>query len=181
LLVIDLGEPSCIEQVQALHSVLRGKRVTLTERWNEAPSLAAHSDDDPFALRLPTLLVANKVDRIARATEELEVFRELTGLRYPALAVSALTGQGLGELAPWLFDQLGIVRVYTKAPGKPAERDRPFTVRRGQTVEDVARLVHKDVARTLRYARVWGKSGFDGQQVGRDHRLVDGDIVELHS
>ncbi|MGH6628555.1 MAG: TGS domain-containing protein [Burkholderiales bacterium] len=54
-------------------------------------------------------------------------------------------------------------------------------MRAGQTVEDVARQVHKDVARTLRYARLWGKSGFDGQQVGREHRLEDRDIVELHT
>jgi len=60
------------------------------------------------------------------------------------------------------------------------ERARPFILRRGQTVGDVARLVHKDLARSLRYARVWGRSGFDGQQVGRDHPVADGDVVELH-
>jgi hypothetical protein len=54
-------------------------------------------------------------------------------------------------------------------------------LRAGQTVEDVARLVHRDLPRTLRYARVWGKSGFDGQQVGREHKVEDGDIVELHT
>jgi ribosome-interacting GTPase 1 len=48
-------------------------------------------------------------------------------------------------------------------------------------VEDVARLVHKDLARSLRYARVWGTSGFDGQQVGSEHPLADGDVVELHA
>jgi ribosome-interacting GTPase 1 len=48
-------------------------------------------------------------------------------------------------------------------------------------VEDVARLVHKDLARSLRYARVWGTSGSDGQQVGSDHPLADGDVVELHA
>ena len=58
---------------------------------------------------------------------------------------------------------------------------RPFTVRRGATVQDVARLVHKDVARTLKYARVWGTASFDGQQVGPEHNVVDGDVLELHS
>jgi ribosome-interacting GTPase 1 len=91
-----------------------------------------------------------------------------------------MTGQGLGELGVWLFRALRVVRVYTKAPGHPPDKTRPFTLRHGQTVEDVARLVHKDVAVALRYARVWGHSGFDGQQVGREHALADGDIVELH-
>jgi hypothetical protein len=184
LLVMDLGEPSCVEQVQAVHAALREKRVTLTDQWNPAgtgSATAGERDEDPFALRLPALMLANKADAVANIEAELGAFRELTGLRYPALAVSATTGRGLGAIGPWLFPHLGIVRVYTKAPGKPPDKDRPFTLRRGQTVEDVARLVHKDVARSLRYARVWGKSGFDGQQVGREHAVADGDVVELHT
>ena len=33
----------------------------------------------------------------------------------------------------------------------------------------------------LRFARIWGASVFDGQQVGADHVVEDGDIVELHT
>ena len=164
--------------------VLREKRVTLTERWEpegEPVREAAENDEDPFALRLPAVLLANKADLLAGVDTELQAFLELTGIRYPAFAVSASTGLGLGEIGPLVFRQLGIVRVYTKLPGRPPDRDRPFTLRRGQTVEDVARLVHKDLARSLKYARVWGKSGFDGQHVGREHPLADGDVVELHA
>ena len=95
--------------------------------------------------------------------------------------MSANQRRGLGEIAPWLFHAPGIVRVYTKTPGHPADRNRPFALRRGETVENVARLVHQDIAKSLRYARVWGKAGFEGQQVGREHPLWDGDIVELHT
>jgi ribosome-interacting GTPase 1 len=178
LLVVDLGEPACVEQVEAVHGELRERRVTLTDRWDPA---AAEEDDDPFAVHLPALLLANKADRLTDAEAELRAFLEVAGLRYPALAVSATTGEGLDRIGPWLFGHLGIARVYTKAPGQPANRDRPFTLRRGQTVEDVARLVHKDIARSLRYARVWGRSGFGGQQVGREHAVIDGDVVELHA
>jgi uncharacterized protein len=178
LLVVDLEEPACVEQVEAVHAGLRERRVTLTDRWGSA---TAEDDDDPFAVRLPALLLANKADRLADAEAELRAFLEVAGLSYPALAVSATTGQGLERIGPWLFDHLGIARVYTKAPGRPANRDRPFTLRHGQTVEDVARLVHKDLARSLRYARVWGRSGFGGQQVGREHPVADGDVVELHA
>ncbi|MBI3067722.1 MAG: TGS domain-containing protein, partial [Betaproteobacteria bacterium] len=184
LLVVDFGDPSCVEQVDALHAVLREKRVTLTERWrgaDESPEAAEDSEGDPFTLRLPTLMLATKTDLIADIEAELEVFRELTGSRYPAFAVSATTGRGLGDIGSWLFRGLGIVRVYTKLPGKPPERNRPFTLRHGQTVENVARLVHKDLGHSLKYARVWGHSGFEGQQVGREHRVEDGDVVELHT
>jgi ribosome-interacting GTPase 1 len=176
LLVIDLGDASCVEQVQSVHTVLGEKRVTLTAAWQ-----AGEDDSDPFALRIPTLMLANKADCIDNIEAELGAFRELTGSTYPAFCVSALTGHGLGDIGPWLFRALGIVRVYTKAPGHAPDKTRPFTLRRGQTVEDVALLVHKDVAGALRYARVWGHSGFEGQQVGREHRVADGDVVELHT
>jgi ribosome-interacting GTPase 1 len=175
LLVVDLTDPGSTEHVETVRGILRERRVTLTERWEPGAE-----DDDPFALRLPTLLLGNKADGLADPEGELRVFLDVAGLRYPAFAVSATTGHGLAQLGPWLFAHLDIVRVHTKAPGRPPDRHRPFTLRRGQTVEDVARLVHKDLARSLRFARVWGASGFDGQHVGREHPVADGDVIELH-
>lgn len=185
LLMVDLSDPACVDQVMQLHDILRAKHVLLIERWDEVSATldetAMPEDYDPFALRLRTLMLANKADQIPHLREELQVFQELTGLRYPVLTVSAVTGEGLGAIGPWLFEHLGIVRVYTKAPGRPPDQDRPFTVRRGQTVYDVATLVHRDIAHSLKYARIWSGSGFDGQQVGRDHIVADGDIIELHT
>ena len=183
LLVVDLGDAACVEKVEAVHALLRERRVTLTDRWDPAGAGPAAGEDgeDPFALRLPTLLLANKADRSADPPGELRAFLELAGLRYPALPASAATGRGLGEIGPWLFDHLGIVRVYTKTPGRPADGHRPFVLRRGQTVEDVARLVHQDLLRSFKYARVWDRSGAGGQHVGREHSVVDGDVVELHA
>lgn len=180
LLVVDLSDPDCVEQVQAVHDLLRDRRVSLHAEWEPEQTLQPSSDDDPFGLRFPTLLLANKADLLADPEEELRAFRDLSSLPYPALAVSAATGHGLGELGPFLYAALRIVRVYTKTPGHPPDRRRPFALRRGQTVADVAGLVHRDLVRTLRYARVWGHSGFDGQHVGRDHPVQDGDVVELH-
>src|SRR5438128_7909528 len=109
LLVVDLGEPRCIEQVAAVHALLRERRVTLTDRWEPAGETAragGEGDGDPFALRLSTLLLANKAERLADPDAELRAFLEVAGLRYPALAVSATTGQGLGQIGPWLFAHL---------------------------------------------------------------------------
>jgi hypothetical protein len=180
LLVVDLSDAACVEQMQPLHDILRERGATLTHLWEPAAG-SAGLDDDPFGLRFPTLILSNKSERLTDPDDELRVFRELTGLPYPALSVSAATGHGLEELGPFLFRNLRVLRVYTKTPGHAPDRERPFTLRPGQTVGDVARLVHQDLTRTLRYARVWGKSGFDGQQVGREHKVEDGDIVELHT
>src|SRR5262245_52402555 len=89
LLVVDLTESSCVEQVQALHGVLRGRRVTLVADWDGGGPPGQADDGDPFALRLPALMLVNKCDLLAGADAEIHVFRELTGLAYPALAVSA--------------------------------------------------------------------------------------------
>jgi hypothetical protein len=180
LLVADLPDPGCVAQLQALREALAQKRVTLVPRWPAAGPVAG-DPDDPFAIRLPALLLANKSDLVADPEAELAALLELAGLDLPALAVSAATGAGLGELGTWLFRELAIVRVYTKTPGKPPEKDHPFTLRRGQSVEDVARLVHKDLAGGLRYARIWHAGGAGPQQVGRDYAVADGDVVELHS
>ena len=181
LLVIDVDAPECVEQVPALMARLAERKVFLRARWPGLPGAEPRSDDsdDPFRLDLPTLLVANKCD-LDPDPDEVRVLEELLGLRFPAISVSATTGAGLEALGPLLMRALDIVRVYSKSPGKPVDRDRPFAVRRGDTVIDVARRVHQDIARDFRFARVWGAGVFDGQQVGPDHPVEDGDIVELH-
>ena len=86
----------------------------------------------------------------------------------------------MGELRQGSFNSLNVVRVYTKLPGKPADTKRPFTLKKGSTLMDFAATVHKDFVKSLRFARAWGKNHLDGAQIGRDHVLEDGDIVEMH-
>jgi ribosome-interacting GTPase 1 len=201
LLVVDLSVAGCVENVEAIKERLDAKRISLTARWPGpidpgdldvapadpdagagAPDRASDDtfeSDDPFRSHIPTLLVANKND-LEWTREEIEVLEDLAGVRFPALAVSAETGAGLDRIGRILFNGLGIVRVYTKAPGRAPEKDRPFTCFKGDSVIDVARLVHRDLAESLKFARVWGSAKYDGQPVGKDHVLSDGDIVELH-
>ena len=180
LLVVDLGSPGCVERVIDLHEILRSRKIVLTSRWPSDPGGVGSDPDDPFVVHLPTVLVANKSDLLPDPTAEVQVLEELAEVAYPYLAVSASTGAGLDTLGRWLFDALGVVRVYSKIPGQPADDGAPYTVRRGATVAEVATLVHRDIASGLKYARVWGRESFDGQQVGRDHQVVDGDVLELH-
>jgi len=76
---------------------------------------------------------------------------------------------------------MDVVRVYTKLPSeKEPDMDRPFTVRRGSTLLEMAGQVHKDYAEGLRHARVWGSAVHDGTVVKGDYVLHDKDVVELH-
>src|SRR5215475_3738628 len=74
LLVADLNDPASVDQVDTLHAVLRERRVSLTDRWergHDSTAVSAADEEDPFALRLPTLFLANKVDVLADAEGEL--------------------------------------------------------------------------------------------------------------
>jgi ribosome-interacting GTPase 1 len=127
---------------------------------------------------LPFLVIANKCDDES-LDEICEIFLELLQEDWPMLAVSALTGRGLDRLKQAVFEQLELVRVYAKPPGKDPDYEQPFVLKKGATVEQLAGRVHKDFLEKLKYARVWGSAEFDGQMVQRDYVLQDGDVVEL--
>ncbi|MBF2760997.1 MAG: TGS domain-containing protein [Ectothiorhodospiraceae bacterium AqS1] len=184
LLTVDLQDPQCIENTHKTLDILQEKRVTLLSDFESAriaPDPAAE-DYDPFAIRLPTLIVATKADLSADPEGELEVFCDLGAFPYPKIATSVENDTGLERIGSFLFERLGIARVYTKAPGRPPDMGTPFTVRAGDTVQDVANMIHKDIARALRYAKLWERSGrIRGRQVGRDYQVTDGDIIEIHT
>jgi len=184
LLVVDLSDPACTEQVQYILEWLREHRIILTPAWpgtevGPDPEAGEDGEPDPFRIVLPALLVANKYD-LDPEPGEVEALEDLLGIRFPHLSTSAVSGRGLEGIADFLFRGLRIVRVHTKVPGKPPDSDRPFTFFRGATVHDVARLVHKDIAESLRFARIWGAGVYDGQQVGPEHVVDDKDVIELH-
>ncbi len=80
-----------------------------------------------------------------------------------------------------IFDELGVIRIFTKNPRGETDYERPIALARGRnTVADAAREIHKQLAEGLKYARVWGSTKFPGQQVSGDYELRDGDVVELH-
>ena len=62
-----------------------------------------------------------------------------------------------------------------------ADFNKPFTLKRGGTISDVASLIHADVAAKLKFARVWGNGVHDGTRVTADYEVRDKDIVEIHT
>jgi ribosome-interacting GTPase 1 len=133
----------------------------------------------PGWLHKPTLLVVTGMDRDG-SEGDLAALEELLEIPWPTVPVSAVAGTGLEELATRTFEALEIIRIYAKEPKKEADRDRPFTLRKGATVGDLARTIHKDIADGFKFARVWGPSAFDGQSVKAAHVLEEGDVVEIH-
>ncbi|MEJ5367011.1 MAG: GTPase [Bryobacteraceae bacterium] len=136
---------------------------------------------EQWRLPRPQLMVVNKVDQPG-GRENYEILAELYNGRYECLPVSAATGEGLGEFARRCFELLGVVRVYTKAPGKKPDLTAPYVLKRGATVLDAARHVHKDFAEHLKLARLYRRDRLEeGMPVSRDHVVEDGDILEFHA
>ncbi len=131
-------------------------------------------------LPVPRLLVANKLDT-GGAEDTFSALTDLYGGRFRCLAVSATTGANLDAFARAVFETLDIVRVYTKVPGKKADLTAPYVLKRGRTVIDAARQVHKDFAEHLKFARLFRPSGGrEGLMVDRHHVVEDEDILEFH-
>lgn len=136
---------------------------------------------EQWKLLRPELMVVNKVDQPG-GRDNFEVLAELYSGRYECLPVSAAKGEGLREFARRCFDLLGVVRVYTKAPGKRPDLTAPYVLKRGATVLDAARHVHKDFAEHLKLARLYRRGRLEeGLPVSRDHVVEDGDILEFHA
>lgn len=174
LLVLDVAADDLEVAWRALQELLDRARVW--PRTRPVPD-----DASPLVQRKPVLVLANKRDVDGDGTFAA-LAREAIGDGFPFFPVSAARGDGLAELRPLLFRELHRIRVHTKEPGHRVDAGKPFVLPDGATIEDLARLVHQDLAARLKFARIWGSHArFDGQQVDRHHTLADGDVVELHA
>ena len=86
------------------------------------------------------------------------------------------------DVLPALAKVGGYISTHAKPPGQPAQDADRLWVKAGSTVADLAVAVHRELARRLTGARVWGESARQpGQPVSAEHVLADGDTVELLS
>ncbi len=135
-------------------------------------------DDQGNVLGKKVLCICTKSD--AAKPGAMEKLKACCNRRMEFIEISTVTRAGLDKLTAACFRILGVIRVYAKPPGKPADMAEPFTLLAGSTVMDLATLIHRQLADRLKSARIWGTGVHDGQPVQRTHVLNDKDIVELH-
>jgi uncharacterized protein len=129
----------------------------------------------------PAVIVANKLD-LKNAQTNLRHLKAFVNGKLPIVAMSAQNRMGMQELGKALFDALGIIRIYTKEPGNKVHADRPFALKKGATVNDLAKNIHKELLMNFMFAMVWAKRlPFSPKKVGMNFILDDGDIVEIHA
>jgi ribosome-interacting GTPase 1 len=173
VLVADMGSDDGIEQVQEV-----------VERVNESRTrlgTSTYLDESNVGLvYIKTFLLLNKMDE-PEARDRVQLLHEFCNLEFREFEGSAQDGTGLDDFKDAIYESLDVVRIYTKMPNeKDPDFDRPYTIRRGGTLMDIAELIHKDFAQNLKTARVWGSHVHDGTSVKGDYVLHDKDIVELH-
>jgi ribosome-interacting GTPase 1 len=169
--ILDLGGDA-VFQIQVLFEELNRMRI---QAWDRGPI----SSLEAGWVSIKALVLGNKCD----VKSAMDQYRELEARfkdRFPVLPISAKEGMNLEAVRKEVYLLLGIIRVYTKAPGKEPDLGEPVIMRKGSTVEDVALSVHKDFSNKLRYARIWGSGKFEGQMAKRDYRVNEGDVIELH-
>ena len=172
LLLLDLTSQNSIDTFQTLLAKLKEKKIELIAEDKITPS-----DISLFCKK--TIIVANKKD-VPSAEENFNTLKKALEPTFVPISVSASRGDDLSHLKKKVFSLLNIIRVYSKVPGKKTDLDDPFTLKRGSSVMDMAKVVHKDFSQKLKYARIWSESKYQGQKVNRDHILEDEDVLELH-
>ena len=107
------------------------------------------------------------IDRLVEAFPELHV-----------VPVSVIDEASLEAFRDAVWRLTGLIRVRLRTAGRTDPE--PLALDPEATVQDVAAWVHNDLAASFVGARVWGPSArFDGQRVGRDHAVSDGDVIEI--
>jgi len=151
---------------RALLGVLRGAdAIVLCHEASRASELdAIRRELSAAGIDLPTLVVATKTDEAPAPGG--------------SLGVSVLDDSSIDALREAIWKLTGLIRVFLRRPGD--DEAEPLALRPPATIVDVARTIHQELADECRGARVWGPSArFEGQRVGREHAVADGDTIEV--
>lgn len=172
LLMLDV-QSFPIEQLEESVALMREHHIVARHRRGRV-------EVEGYVAYLPFLILVNKTDDEV-LDEDFEVLCELLDDDWTLLPLSVETGRYIDRMKQAVFEALEIIRVYAKPMGQEVDRSAPFVMHRGGTVEEFAGKVHRDFLKSFQFARIWGHGVYDGQMVGRDHVLHEGDIVELHA
>ena len=174
LFVVDVSREESTGEINESRNYLESRNISLVAKFEDREEEGLEGSS-----RKMTIFVGNKVD-LEGAEDRLKELKKFLGDEWKVIGVSCKYKINLDELKKLIFESLGIIRVYTKEPGKPPDLKDPLILPVGSSVIEAAEKLHKDFARKLKYARIWGSAKFEGQRVPRDYVLQDKDIIEFH-
>jgi hypothetical protein len=167
IIVVDLWSDDPGVDLQRIIKFLEAKRIFLKPYYRQEGLLKKE------------LILVNKID-LPNSHEILALLKETLPPPLKIFPVSAKTGQGLAEIKKELYSLLEIIRVYSKPRGKPPDFTEPIVLKKGTTVLEMARIIHKDFAEKLNYAKITNQRDKKLLRVKGNYLLQEGDIVEFH-
>lgn len=126
------------------------------------------------------IIALNKSDLLS-SEEQRKIEATIKAKRLQAINLSALTHDNIEQLKKRIFEQMNIIRIYTKEPGKPPSSE-PIVLPEESTIKAVAESILKGFSLKIKETKVTGPSSkFPNQKVGLSHICKDKDIVEFHT
>ncbi|KAI9858959.1 MAG: Ribosome-interacting GTPase 2 [Vezdaea acicularis] len=120
------------------------------------------------------LYVYNKIDSVS-----LDFLDKLAREPYTAV-MSCELDLGIQDVVDRCWQELRLIRIYTKRKGIEPDFSEALIVRNKSTIEDVCDQVHRTLKDTFKYALVWGASARHvPQRVGLSHVVADEDVVSI--
>jgi ribosome-interacting GTPase 1 len=120
------------------------------------------------------LYVYNKIDSISLP------FLDALAREPHTCVMSCELDLGIEDVVDRCWEELRLIRVYTKRKGIDPDFSEALIVRSGATIEDVCDQVHRTLKETFKYALVWGASARHvPQRVGLGHVVADEDVVSI--
>lgn len=170
MLVFDVSKEVTLERMENVFKAVDRANIFIGGKEGEEPPLGT--------IRQNSIVVLSKIDSVIKDVYEL-IKSELDD-RFTIIESSVVNGIDIKGFSHKLADAVKYMRIYTKIPGKKADMVEPYMVPQGITVIEMANVIHRDIAESFKYARIWSEKTYDGQRVGKDHILSDQDIIEVH-
>lgn len=173
-LVVDLDNDDGGEQAAEVIRKIQETKTRLAR--------TSHLDPDDIGISYTGCVILYNKSDVPEASDRHSFFQESIDVDWESFTVSAKDKLHLDAFRQRAFELLDVIRVYTKLPTKKeADFDKPYTLPHGATLLDLAKLIHNDLAESLKSARVWGAAIHPGTTVKADYVLHDKDIVEIHT
>ncbi|KAK2194496.1 bifunctional OBG-type guanine nucleotide-binding (G) domain/GTP binding domain/Beta-grasp domain superfamily/TGS/Developmentally regulated GTP-binding protein/Small GTP-binding protein domain/GTP1-OBG [Babesia duncani] len=123
------------------------------------------------------IYVYNKIDMLS-----LNEIKDIAS-RPNTVVISSNLGWNIELLKERIWDNLQLIRIYTRNKGEAPQFDEPIilTPQRGDNrVASAVSLIHKSLINEFKFAYVWGLSvKHNPQKVGLSHELEDEDVIQV--
>jgi ribosome-interacting GTPase 1 len=120
------------------------------------------------------LYVYNKIDSVSLS------YLDALAREPHTVVMSCELDLGVQDVVERCWQELRLMRIYTKRKGVDPDFSEALIVRQGSTIEDVCDQIHRTLKETFKYAMVWGASARHvPQRVGLSHVVADEDVVSI--